>query len=260
MTPWRIAIIVTAVVMLPGGCAAPRASTRPVMGETTAADARTPPSARTMPEERPPAEARLVQPFPGVRVNTVEGVVEIDAVVCLDSGWLEQIACTANTREHEALVVVSARPSHVHAALLMAGFEPGRPGRWTFTDDVLEFIEPRGTPLDVGVRVETEAGAREHDVRAWIRDHLGRQQFPDAPWVFAGSRFVPDGRGGERYAADDSGSVIGLVTFGDEVLGFSKVLADAAQVQAPEWEVDPERIPPVGTPVTVVIRADQPHP
>ena len=73
-------------------------------------------------------------------VIDVEGVavwpqkVEIRAVVCLDAGWLEQIACSPGTREHEALVVVEIPPSDVHAALLSAGFEPGSPGRWSYED------------------------------------------------------------------------------------------------------------------------------
>ncbi len=59
---------------------------------------------------------------------------------------------------------------------------------------------------------------------------------------------------GEHYVADYSGSIIGLVTFGDEVIGFSEVIADQAAVQEPEWIVDTDRVPPIGTEVTVVIR------
>ena len=59
---------------------------------------------------------------------------------------------------------------------------------------------------------------------------------------------------GEHYVADMSGSIIGLVTFGDEVIGFSQVISDQDAVQAPEWEVDSEKIPPVGTEVTVVLK------
>ena len=65
---------------------------------------------------------------------------------------------------------------------------------------------------------------------------------------------------GEHYVADLSGSIIGLVTFDDEVIGFSRVIADQAAVHPPEWEVDPERIPPVGTEVRLVIRRYPPEP
>ena len=59
---------------------------------------------------------------------------------------------------------------------------------------------------------------------------------------------------GEHYVADESGSIIGLVTFGDEVIGFSRVLADQDAVQEPEWEVNTAAIPPMGTSVTLVLK------
>ena len=45
------------------------------------------------------------------------------------------------------------------------------------------------------------------------------------------------------------------MTFGDEVVGFSRVLADDAAVQPPEWEANGEVMPPVGTDVTIILRA-----
>jgi hypothetical protein len=231
-----------------------------VPASVTPAPDRGPPAVAEAPSSEPaeePIEAPVVeplQPFPGVAVDPVKGVVELAALVCLEGGWLEQVACMPGTREHEALVVVEARPRQVHAALLMAGAEPGAPGRWTFVDDVVQFIAPTGSKLDVSVRHDVDGVEQEVPIGRWIRDHLGRAVFPDEHWVFAGSRFTVDPHGREHYVADVSGSVIGLVTFGDEVVGFSKVLADQAAVQPPEWEVDTSRIPPVGTAVTVVLR------
>jgi hypothetical protein len=196
----------------------------------------------------------VIRPFPGIVVHPQSGIVEVSAVVCLDGGWLEQIACTTGTREHEALVVVHCQPSHVHAALLMAGFEAGSPGRWTYDDQQLELVPPTGTPMDVLVRQDRDGVPFEHPVAEWVRDSHGEHDFPASGWVFAGSMFDRDGAGAEHYVADLTGSVIGLVTFGDEVIGFAQVLADEAAVQAPEWEVDPDAIPPVGTPVTLVLK------
>ena len=56
-----------------------------------------------------------------------------------------------------------------------------------------------------------------------------------------------------RAVADATGSVIGLVTFGDEVVGFSRVFADDAAVRPPEWEADDEAMPPVGTAATIIL-------
>ncbi|MHC5023390.1 MAG: YdjY domain-containing protein [Planctomycetota bacterium] len=183
--------------------------------------------------------------------------VEIRAWVCLDAGWLEQVACGMQSREHESLVVIKAKPRDLHAALLLAGFEPGEPGRWNLEGERVVVTPPRGTPLEVIVRYEGESGTVEHSIRRWIRDHHGRQEFPGDPWVFAGSLIAenPDWMGrGEHYVADFSGSIIGLVTFGDEVIGFSRVLSDKQDVQPPEWEAWTERMPPIGTEVTLILR------
>lgn len=200
----------------------------------------------------------FVSPFPGVRVRLTPPTVEVEAVRCLDEGWLEQIACSPGTREHESLVVVSAKPSHIHAALLMAGFNPGNPGAWIYHDDDqhIEVRPPSGDKLQIAMRYSTNGSATEEPVRAWIRDHLGERQFPDVPWIFAGSRIEPNPKfmgPGEHYVADQTGSIIGLVTFGDELIGCSAVIADQVDVQPAEWEVNTDAVPPVDTKVTIVI-------
>ena len=202
---------------------------------------------------------KRLSPFPGVVVLPEGPAVELIAWVCLEYGWLEQIACGPGTREHESLVVPRARPSQIHAALLMAGFEPGAPGSWSYENEQYTFTPPAGTALDVFVRYDVAGGGIvEEPIRAWIRDHHGRHAFPDEPWIFAGSIIAPNPdwmeEAGEHYVADVTGSIIGLVTFGDEVIGFSRVLADQAAVQPPEWEVNAGHIPPVGTEVTIILR------
>jgi hypothetical protein len=200
---------------------------------------------------------RVLEPFEGITVRPDAQVVEIRAWSCLDAGWLEQIACSPRTREHETLVVVKVKPSDVHAALLLAGFQHGAPGSWTFENEVLSFIPPTGDRLEVLVRYERNGQTVEEPIGTWILDAEGRPSFPDKAWVFAGSMFAenPDWMGpGEHYVADQTGSIIGLVTFGDEVVGFEEVFSDQQSVQPLAWQVRIDYVPPVGTPVTVILR------
>lgn len=203
-------------------------------------------------------EPLAIRPFPGVVVFPDGPAVEIEAHSCLKNGWLEQIACSPNTREYEALLVVETAPQQIHASLLMAGFQPGSPGSWAWEGDVVSFTPPTGDALDVLVRYAGPSGETiEEPVRNWIADHLGQASFPAEPWIFAGSRFAPNPPRmgpGEHYVADMTGSIIGLVTFGDEVIGFSRVLSGDSAVQSPEWEVATDRVPPLGTPVTLILR------
>lgn len=255
---------------------APKQSTSS-MGAAVAPAAR---QSDSPPAQLPPAEAsqgksadpRVVKPFEGITVILDEASgsrVEVAARVCLDEGFLEQVACAPRSREHESLVVVTpARPNQVHAALLMAGFNAGKPGQWLYDNNSITTAPPSGDKLDVWVRYSDASGKTvEHPIRQWIRgsvrivgDHQPSPQypqFPNIPWVFGGSAIEqnPPFMGpGEHYVADMTGSIIGLVTFGDEVIGLSQVLSDQEEVQSPVWEVNSASIPPMETPVTLILR------
>lgn len=245
------------------------------------------------PATQPQPGQKVVKPFKGVTVildatDPEQSRVEVDALTCLDSGWLEQVACAPATREHESLVVVNAKPSQIHAALLMAGFEAGAPGRWIYENDKFDVIKPTGEKLDILVRYVDRAGKQvEHDVGKWIREAPAKRDaepkpFPREPFIFGGSHFEKDPvpppppggarkdappatrsatapavtqpGGKEQYVADLSGSIIGLVTFGDEMIGFSVVRSDQEAVQEPTWEANPESLPEISTQVTLIIR------
>jgi len=184
--------------------------------------------------------------------------VEVQALVCLDEGWLEQIACSPGTREHEALVVVEIPPSDLHAALLAAGFEPGSPGHWTDDGSVVTAVPPSGDRVRIEVRRQRDGRTVQEPIGAWMIGAIHGEPFPETHWVFAGSAFAenPDWMGpGEHYVADLSGSVIGLVTFGDEVIGFETVMADQEAVEPMQWKVNTDHVPPIGTTVTLILTA-----
>jgi hypothetical protein len=240
----------------------PAASSPQARNTDTAAPVASKPVVASSPAK--PADASqpspIVKPFPGVAVDAHDHTVMIQAWTCLDAGYLEQVACGVGSREHESLVVIKAKPSHVHAAMLLAGFEPGSPGKWTYENKTLGTIPPHGERVDVFVKYADPLSPSrmiERPVREWIRDANSDRKFPDEPWIFGGSAIMPNEEfmgPGEHYVADMTGSIIGLVTFGDEVIGFSQVLSDQDAVQAPEWEVDPATVPPLGTEVTLIVR------
>ncbi len=194
--------------------------------------------------------------------------MELSAVTCLEDGWLEQVACGAGTREHESLVVVEVRPADLHAAMLLAGFRPGRPGRWTADAEGRTRLDaPTGDLVSIRFRwTDTEGTLREATPADWIVSERGHRM--DQPrWRFGGSELVdargrpvdaraggePGAAGEVRYLADLTGSIIGLVTFGDEVIGLEEVIPDAAAYAAPAWMVDPAAVPRPGTSVTIML-------
>lgn len=216
----------------------------------------------TAPESPPP---RLRELFPHVRADVAARLVELDGVVPIDCHhpetpvvYLEVTVCTPDTKEHEALVVTKARPSHVHAALLAVGFTPGAPGRWTWDGKSLQAIAPTGDALDVSVAYRGTDGTEiETPVTRWV---INADPKGPAFGVAAGSRFVFSGsamvmrEGREWYDADGSGLLIGLTTFGSEAIAWSEVISHDATITEPEWIADPKVVPKFGTPVVVRIR------
>jgi len=216
----------------------------------------------------PSTESPLAKPLPNdptapptiqlglIAVDRVAGSVRVPGVVALREGWLEQAVCREGTRDHESLVTVSMPPSSIHAALLLAGFQPGRPGHWRVRDDgSLELVAPTGEAVLIEVEWSDATGCVQRVPLAdWIRADASAVPLS---FVFAGS--VTRDRGAMPYAADRSGSVIGLVTFGDEPLANVTVMPDRADVAEPSLRAWTERMPTVGTAVTVVMRRAMPH-
>ena len=235
---------------------------------STATTSSAPTGADAVPAASPAgAPVEWIEIAPRVRVDRASRTVEFEALVVLDTGFLEQFVCTEGTREHESLFVFEGAASSVHAALLLAGFTAGSPGRWVERQDAgelrFEGVAPTGSELRIEVRLP-DGTTRPID---WFirpapigdgaeRTAAGAQSATRWQFVFGGSRFRTDRRtGNERYIADGSGSLVGLVTFGDETIGPREVLPDQASVSSPMWEVWTERMPPLGTRVTVVVRS-----
>lgn len=214
------------------------------------------------PAVEPPAPnaPRWTTLTPLVRFDRAARTVEFDAVAVLEVGFLEQLVCMVGTREHESIFAFEGKPSEVHAALLMVGAEPGRPGRWREVaaldgSTAIEGVAPEGAGIAIDVELpDGTVRAIEWFVRASPISPAAEAS-PLSRFVFGGSRFLRNSRTQEeRYAADGSGSLVGLVTFGDETIGAIEVIPDAAQVAAPVWEVFTQRMPPPGTRVKVRLR------
>ncbi len=206
------------------------------------------------------AESEWIACTPLVRVDREAHIVSFDATSVLDTGFLEQFVCLKETREHESLFVFEGKASDMHAALLLAGAVPGKPGRWKEVESnegsfAVEGVAPEGTAIEITVKLPS---GDEHPIAWFAREAplAGDQnRTPPSQFVFGGSRFVTDKRtGSERYLADASGSLVGLVTFGDETIGAREVIPDQAAAAEPIWEAFTERMPKPGTRVTVLLQ------
>jgi hypothetical protein len=204
--------------------------------------------------------------LPGVAINVQERCVDVDSSVCLHRGDLELVACTKGTKEHESIVVIGAKPMHIHLALLLLGANPGSPAtRKPLGDQAERWIDvpPSGGPVDVFLVLKGKEGKIvEHPISDFIAPSSRKSddsapadqkaRFPTHTFLFAGSVLYGDGPGPRRYLSDESGNVISLSTFGDELLCLPAI--QSQNNDALMWQVNATNLPAVGSNVTLRLR------
>ena len=72
--------------------------------------------------------------LPGLIIDLQHKHVDLEAHVCINNGYLELIACGKGSKEHESIVAVTARPMHIHTALLLIGARNGHPAMLEISD------------------------------------------------------------------------------------------------------------------------------
>lgn len=242
--------------------------------------------------EKDQQQAAWREVFPGVRVNLVEKAVEFDGIVPVNAHtkaglkvFLETTVCGYDSKEHESLVVTKAKPSQIHAALLLIGLKPGKPGAWKHDDKKWIGVPPEGDEVEVRFLLTAPDGTtREEDPAQWIVNEKDGRALsavaPDAKWVFAGSKLVhqkvgprapgegvvpqtnPPAKsekdGPEFYVADVEGTLIGLASFGTETIGLTAMYNPDNDKEAPQWVASAQKTPEIGSKVMVRVRAKKP--
>lgn len=183
----------------------------------------------------------------GVRINWDAPAVEVDAVVVLQQGQLELLACSPQTREHESILVIPARPRHVFEAMGLIGLEPGTPLAYDETAD--SWSPPRGHALTLEVRYEEGGKTRTAPVEEWLYDIAKDRPVEAVDWVFAGSMVTKEG----QFLADQEGTIVCVVDFPTALIAIGAL--HTSDDSALWLAANTKRIPPQGTRCTLLIRA-----
>ena len=209
--------------------------------------------------------------LPGITIDTKNKHVDVSAKIALNEGLLELIACTKDTKEHESLVIIDAIPMHIHAALLLIGANNGHPAMVKpANEERTEWIHlpPRGDEMLVSLVYpdpEDEKKTIERPISDFLKrsdrdpaQQLGGDEEAAGPaevfetFLFAGSVLVDREEGERTYIADQTGNVISISTFGDELLCLPSRMSqeNAALI----WSVDDKHLPKVGTKVSLRLK------
>lgn len=204
--------------------------------------------------------------MPGIKLNLKKRCVDVNATVCLHEGLLELVVCTKDSKEHESILVMNARPMQVHTALLLLGARPGTPAMHEALDgERTQWIPvpPAGDPIEVSlVFTDSKGKLGEHLINKFISpaqmngfDEFAIEKKPKAfpsRFLFAGSHLLESKEGPKKYACEYSGNVISVSTFGDELLCLPGIYGH--QNGGLAWQVNPEGLPEIGTNVILRLR------
>jgi hypothetical protein len=239
--PRRLAVALVLLVLSPA-CAAPAddppAATPPAAGKPAAAPA-----------------VKRAEVGKNIVLETQGEVrrVRVAAAVCLREGALELLMCRKNTKEHESVIDADIDARELHRALLLAGAKAGSPVKFD-----PKYTPATGTTIKITLEYQKDGKTVTARGQDWVRDAKTRKAMTH-PWVFGGSVFYPnpdDPKGPPLYAANGGGDVICVSNFPDATLDLpvNSPEADADRL----FEAFTERIPPLGTKVTVILEPELP--
>ncbi len=209
----------------------------------------------------PPKEP-LTELLPGLFIS--EGIVEFEGTIAIDCHhpdtpdvYLEMFVTAPDSREHESLVVASLKPFALHAALLAAGFEPGLP--LTRHIESNEPIPAKGDRLSILIQalpvidddsINDQQPSPLIPIENWVTSDQRNLSLSDSSqwggFVFAGSTLI-----GSTYTADQSGTLISLTSFGDEVIAPTWTVSHLAEIDQPIWIANNNLLPKQGTKVRI---------
>jgi hypothetical protein len=173
--------------------------------------------------------------------------VRIAAEVTFREGPLELLLCRKHTKEHEAILAADVDARHIHTALLAAGAKEGHPVKFA-----PKYAPATGSKIKVMLEYQKDGKTTVVPARDWIRDMKSRKPLA-IDWVFGGSLFFPDPEDAKKpklYAAN-GGDLICVSNFETAMLDLP---VPSTQLDGDlQYEAFTERIPPLGTKVTVIL-------
>ena len=172
--------------------------------------------------------------------------VQVDTVVCLREGPLEQLLTGKGKKEHEAILAADIDARDLHKALLLTGAEPGSTVQYQ-----PKFKTPTGPTVKVFVQWEEKGKLRTEPAQKWVMNFMTKKEL-NSDWVFAGSRFVKSlDEGKPDYYLANDGDVICVANFESALLDlpFNSSKSDDER----SFVAFTERIPPKETKVSLIL-------
>ncbi len=177
-----------------------------------------------------------------VRLDKEMGIVEFDAVINMNKGLLEYLLVGKSGKLHESLLRTDVEPFDLQIALLMIGLE----GTMNPLAGQGDTRIPSGDPVKIILKINKNGKIKDLPVESLIYTKGKDKKIESIDWVFTGS-IVENG----IFMAQAEKSIVAL--YHDPIAMFDNKSTEGASDEV--WSVNSLTVPPVGTKVTVTIKA-----
>jgi len=174
--------------------------------------------------------------------------IEAEGSLCLTNGVLEFVAVEPKSREYESLLALNCRPSSMQFALLLIGCTAGP------VPDPAQPAERAGDRLVIEVAWTEQGATRRVPVQQWLIDRRTGQPPIDLHWVFTGSGFIKGIDGQKVFLADGEQAFISLWVNRAILINPARDYGNPYQGNDQGFRVNRSAVPPLGTPVTLILR------
>ncbi len=185
-----------------------------------------------------------------IRIYKEARSIAFPANVNMDKGLLEYILVRSSGKTHESLLRTDVDPYHLQIAFLLLGFEgTDQPIAEQGSAEI-----PKGDPVEITIDYAKKGSdaVAEHKVKLkteeWVVKKINNsiKDVGKLEWVYTGSVVVQG-----QFIAQTSGSIVAIYHDPAALIDNASPGGESDEI----WFVKEGSVPPVGTPVTVTIKA-----
>ena len=169
----------------------------------------------------------------------------------MSEGLIEYLVVLAKGKVHESLLVTGISPTHLNLAFTLLRYPPSK--------ELFSLIDENGRPaakqpkipaavktaarIAIDVEWDDQGKTRRTPVNEWIQHTVTNTKMKAGPWLFSGADFHNG-----QFIHEMSGDICAIMIDPDTITNYpGKDNGDNV------WHAFLKRVPPVDTPVTVII-------
>jgi hypothetical protein len=227
------------------------------------------PAAETTPDVKPAAPPTDLQPAdptqPQVRkldefryqignvtLDQKNREIRFPTKVNMSEGLLEYLIVLQHGKIHEALLLTEISSVHLNLAFTLLRFPPSRElfstidetGHMTGLYPDVPAAVRAGARIALDVEWDDNGKTRRVPINEWLQNSTKGTPMPPSPWLYCGADFYEG-----KFVPEMTGDITSICIAPAALINYASTDNQTDTV----WVGTPKQIPPVGTPVTLII-------